>query len=73
MFQSQAFFYIDYFLPLYLLIVLDMCVCAGSCLTLCDLMDYTPPGSYVCGIFQARILLTLPTSSNNIPESSFLN
>ena len=35
MFQSQAFFYIDYFLPLYLLIVLDMCVCAGSFMSDC--------------------------------------
>ena len=27
-----------------------------SCLTLCDFMDCSPPGSSVCGIFQARIL-----------------
>ena len=27
-----------------------------SCLTLCDLMDCSPPGSSVYGIFQARIL-----------------
>ena len=27
-----------------------------SCLTLCDPMDYSPPGSSVHGIFQARIL-----------------
>ena len=27
-----------------------------SCLTLCDLMDCSPPGSSVHGIFQARIL-----------------
>ena len=27
-----------------------------SCLTLCDLMDCSPPGSSVCGIFQAKIL-----------------
>ena len=26
------------------------------CLTLCDPMDYSPPGSSVHGIFQARIL-----------------
>ena len=35
-------------------------VCAGLvaqlCLTLCDFMDYSPPGSSVCGISQARIL-----------------
>ena len=27
-----------------------------SCLTLCDPMDYSPPGSSVHGILQARIL-----------------
>ena len=27
-----------------------------SCLTLCDLMDYSPLGSFVHGILQARIL-----------------
>ena len=27
-----------------------------SCLTLCDLMDCSPPGSSVRGILQARIL-----------------
>ena len=29
---------------------------AQSFSTLCDLMDYSPPGSSVHGIFQARIL-----------------
>ena len=29
--------------------------CSQSCLTLCDPMDYSPPGSSVHGIFQARI------------------
>ena len=33
-----------------------MCVRAQSCLTLCDPMDCSPPGSSVHGIFQARIL-----------------
>ena len=35
------------------------CVCVKSlelCLTLCDPMDYSPPGSSVHGILQARIL-----------------
>ena len=27
-----------------------------SCLTLCDPMDYSPPGSSVLGIFQAIVL-----------------
>ena len=29
---------------------------AQLCLTLCDPLDYSPPGSSVHGIFQARIL-----------------
>ena len=29
---------------------------AQSCLTLCDPMDYSLPGSFVHGIFQARVL-----------------
>ena len=36
-----------------------LCVCAPSlqsCLTLCDLMDSSPPGSSVHRILQARIL-----------------
>ena len=38
------------------------CMCALSCLTLCDLMDCSPPGSSVHGIFQARILEWVATS-----------
>ena len=30
---------------------------AQSCLTLCDHVDYSPPGSSVHGILQARILV----------------
>ena len=43
-----------------------MCVCvlcAQSCLTLCDPMDCSPPGSFVHGIFQARILEWVAISS----------
>ena len=29
---------------------------AQSCLTLCDPMDCSPPGSSICGIFQAKAL-----------------
>ena len=41
-----------------------LCLVAQSCPTLCDLMDYTPPGSSVLGILQARILkwVTMPSS-----------
>ena len=43
------------------------CVCAKSllsCLTLCDPMDLSPPGSSVNGILQARILewVAMPSS-----------
>ena len=36
-----------------------VCVCvlvAQSCLTFCDPMDHSPPGSSVHGILQARVL-----------------
>ena len=41
-------------------------MCAKSlqpCLTLCDPMDYSPPGSSVHGILQARILEWVPFPS----------
>ena len=51
---------------------LDMCVCVCVCLvyqsnlTLCDPKDYSPPGSSVHGILQARILcgLVVPSSGD---------
>ena len=48
---------------------LDICVCANllqSCPALCNPMDYSPPGSSVRGILQARILewLAGPPSRN---------
>ena len=53
----------------------SMCVCvvwlvAGSCPTLCDPMDYSPPGSSVHGIFQARILewVAFPFSRRSSPK-----
>ena len=45
-----------------------MCVCvlvAQSCLTLCDPMDCSPPGSFVQGILQARILEWVAISMSN--------
>ena len=50
-------------------LVLDfamLCVCSQSCLTLCDPMDCSPSGSSVHGIFQARILEWVATSSYGI-------
>ena len=39
---------------------------AQSCLTFCDLMDYSPPDSSVQGILQARMLeyVTIPFSGD---------
>ena len=36
--------------------LVTLCVCGQSCPTLCNPMDYSPPGSSVCGIFHSRIL-----------------
>ena len=40
------------------------CSVAQSCLTLCDPMDCIPPGSFVHGILQARILEWVAISSS---------
>ena len=46
-----------------------VCSCARSvtqlCLTLCDSLDYSPPGSFVHGIFQAWILEQVAISSSS--------
>ena len=45
-----------------------VCVCVCSVIqsgpTLCDSMDYSLPGSYVHGIFQARMLEWVAVSSS---------
>ena len=49
------------------------CTCAQLCLILCNLLDCSPPGSSVHGIFQARILwsgLPFPTL-RNLPAGRF--
>ena len=61
---------------------MSVCVCvlvAQSCLTLCDPVDCSPPGSSVHGILPARILewVAIPFSrgfsnSGIEPESSLL-
>ena len=40
------------------------CLVAQSCPTLCNLMDSSPPGSFVHGISQARILEWVAISSS---------
>ena len=56
---------------LYTIIIVSLyvCVCAcakslQSCLTLCNTMDCSPPGSSVYGILQARILEWVATPSS---------
>ena len=42
---------------------------AQSCPTLCDPMDFSPPGSSVHEIFQARVLSGLPfPSPGDLPD-----
>ena len=46
-----------------------LCVAAQSCLTLCDPVDYSLPGSSAHGIFQVRILeCVVVSSSGNLPD-----
>ena len=49
-------------------LVFSVCVCVCVCsviqMCLCDLMDYSSPGSSVHGIFQARILEWFAISSS---------
>ena len=45
---------------------------AQSCLTLCDLMDCSPPGSSVHGTNQARILEWLPFPPPNVVNLNLL-
>ena len=51
--------YIYVCMYIYMCVCVCVCVCsevAQSCLTPCDPMDCSPPGSSVHGIFQARVL-----------------
>ena len=48
----------------YKMLLLLTYLCAQLCLTLCNLMDYSLPGSSVHGIFQARILEWVAISSS---------
>ena len=42
---------------------------AYLCLTFCDCMDYSPPGSSICGIFLARMLeLVAISSPGDLPD-----
>ena len=57
-------------LIIYLSVCVCVCVCvcsvAQSCLTLCNPMDGSPPGSSVNGTLQARILEWVAISYSNL-------
>ena len=58
---------IEHHIPFPRKLLNDTCLCAKSlqlCPALCNLMDCSPPGSYVHGILQARILewVAMPSS-----------
>ena len=48
---------------LFLFVFYVLCLVTQPCLTLCDTLDCSPPGSSVHGIFQARIPEWLPFPS----------
>ena len=54
----MSFYYSSIFPKPQFTFFLETCVysVAQCCLTLYNPMDFSPPGSSVCGIFQARIL-----------------
>ena len=61
-----VFFFLTYFT---LYAVLCYAKSLQSCLTLCDPIDGSPPGSPVPGILQARILVWVPfPSPGNLPN-----
>ena len=45
------------------------CLVVQLCLTLCDPMDYSPPGSSVPGILQARMLEWAATPFSGAPRN----
>ena len=47
-----------------------VCVCSQSCLSLCNPMDYSLPGSSVHGIFQARVLEWVAISFSILQDKS---
>ena len=60
------FYFVCHSVWIIYLIMCVYCVCSvtSSCLTVCDPTDYSPLGSSVHGIFQARILEWVPISSS---------
>ena len=54
----QKYYVCAYSIYIYIYICINTCCCLVSwlCPTLCNSIDYSPPGSSVYGILQARIL-----------------
>ena len=51
------------------MLIVVSCIVTQSCPTFCDPMDYSPPGSSVRGILQARILEWVAISfSGDLPN-----
>ena len=65
---------LPFFFPLFYCITFEvlvryyLCMPAQSCLTLCDPMNYSPPGSSVHGIFLTRILEWVAVFSSRGPS-----
>jgi len=59
-YSTSIIFHLFWYVCMCVYIYMCVCVCVlkvtQSCLTLCNPMDYSPPGSSVHGILQARIL-----------------
>ena len=47
----------------------NACLCTQLCLTLCDPVDCSPPGSSVRGVLQARILGLPFPALGDLPDS----
>ena len=62
---SQRFTFLHILSNIIYLIFFIVVLVAQLCLTLCDPMDGSPPGSSVHGIFQARILEWVAISFSN--------
>ena len=68
----QAYYYTLCTFVTYLYIHVCVCVWAQSCLTSCDPMDYSPPGSSAHESLQSRLLEWLPfPCRGDLPDPEF--
>ena len=58
--QTCSMLFMCVYVYVYVYVYIDICVCmylfTELCLTICSPMDYSPPGSFVHGVLQGRIL-----------------